>query len=147
MFGHSRFEKGQRQPKKTQTRKGEKEKEDAQFGSNRCRAHFWKQEHPQAVFFTGPKDRPTQVLIFASNQNYMHLYEREIANLTLISPPSGLKQWWCPAGPGKPKLARKAKQATPQHMADAHETRGRGRGGIDAAVEWDKGFVCFQSAS
>ena len=52
-------------------------------------------------------------------------------------PPSGLKQWWCPAGPGKPKLARKAKQATPQHMADAHETRGRGRGGIDAAVEWD----------
>ena len=89
LFGHSRFEKGQRQPKKTQTRKGEKEKEDAQFGSNRCRAHFWKQEHPQAVFFTGPKDRPTQVLIFASNQNYMHLYERERerSQISPLSPP------------------------------------------------------------
>jgi hypothetical protein len=35
LFGYSRFEKGQRQPKKTQTRKGEKEKEGDQFGSNR----------------------------------------------------------------------------------------------------------------
>jgi hypothetical protein len=35
-LGDSRFEKGQRQPKKTQTRKGcENEEEDDQFGSNR----------------------------------------------------------------------------------------------------------------
>ena len=88
MFGHSRFEKGQRQPKKTQTRKGQKEKEDDQFGSNRCRAHFGNKnicKQSSAYRSKRPTDREVviYVLIFASNQNYVH--ERERISPTLLS--------------------------------------------------------------